>query len=93
MSRGWQIASARALPISDRLAHLEATAPDKNRAARARALGDTIRSATTQINTLVTTNDLEAARRGLSRVHAELETALASLAPNTPPAGSAGPSA
>ncbi len=57
LAGGWQVSAARVGAVEDRLTGLEASAPDEQRAARARTLRDAVRTSRTDVESLVATRD------------------------------------
>jgi hypothetical protein len=57
LAGGWQVSAERVGAVEDRLTGLEGTAPDEERAARARALRDAVRASRTDVEALVATRD------------------------------------
>jgi len=76
MMQNWQPASARVMAAEDKLARLEATAPDPRHAANVRALRDALVSSRVHVNELVASPDVAVARAGLGNIAAALGNAL-----------------
>ena len=57
LAGGWQVSADRVAAVEDRLTALEGTAPDEERAERARALRDAVRASRADVEGLVTTRD------------------------------------
>ncbi|HET7820351.1 MAG TPA: hypothetical protein VFL10_02405 [Ornithinibacter sp.] len=83
LAGGWQVSAARVSAVEDRLTGLEASAPDEQRAARARTLRDAVRASRTDVETLVATRDQAATPVQLAAASSRL---LDAVNPPPPPA-------
>jgi hypothetical protein len=77
---GWAVASNRVSLLEDRLTALEATAGDDAGRTRARTLRDAVRTSRDRLNVLIAAGDVDALRRELDTVAADLGTVLWSRA-------------
>jgi hypothetical protein len=83
LAGGWQVSAARVSAVEDRLTGLEASAPDEQRAARARTLRDAVRTSRTDVETLVATRDQAAIPVQLAAASSRLLDAVNPPPPNT----------
>lgn len=90
IAAGWQVAAPRVSALEDRLTALDATAPAPEYAARARTVRDAVRSSRLRISTLPASADRSAVGQALGRSAAELEAALARIAPAGQQPGTSG---
>ena len=82
---GWRVESDRVVAIEDRLTTLEAAAVDDVGRSQARSLRDAVRGSRTQLATLDTAEDRDAALNLLRSAAAGLEGALGSVDPSAQP--------
>jgi hypothetical protein len=85
MAGGWRVESDRVVAIEDRLTSLEAAAVDDVGRGQARGLRDAVRGSRTQLATLDTADDRDAALNLLRSAAAGLEAALTSVDPSVRP--------
>lgn len=84
LMQDWQAASARVMVIEDKLARLEATAPDAQRASRVRALRDASVSSRIRGNDLLASTNPALAHAELFRVASDLDKAAARAGTSQP---------
>jgi hypothetical protein len=77
---GWAVASDRVSMLEDRLTALEATAGDDAGRTRARTLRDAVRTSRNRLDVLIAAGDVDALRRDLDTVAADLGMVLWSRA-------------
>ncbi|MEP7369711.1 MAG: hypothetical protein ABI662_08660 [Dermatophilaceae bacterium] len=73
---GWQVAAGRVTLAEDKLADLEASAPEEMRKSQARSLRDAVRSGRLGLERLVVSRDPAAVPRDLAAVATTLAQAL-----------------
>lgn len=78
---GWQVEAARVGATEDRLTGLSSAAPDDHRKARSRALRDAVRTARHEVEGLLLSDDVTAARLGLATIATTLTDVLTPIDP------------
>jgi hypothetical protein len=73
---GWNVAETRVIAVEDRLTALEPSAPDEAAVTRVRTLRDAVRTARTDIQTLLASGQPGATPQDLDAVATHLEQAL-----------------
>jgi hypothetical protein len=81
VAAGWAVGQGRVAALEDRLAGLEASAPDEPGRTRARTLRDAVGTVRRRLNVLITSGQVDTLQREFDAVAAELEAALATSRP------------